>query len=337
VEGIPVTVDDLLEMARSGDHGAFVQLVTHHERELHVHCYRMLGSVADADDALQETLVGAWLGLAGFEGRSSLRTWLYRIATNLCLNMRRSRERRPTTPLPPEVQPPLPSRLSEVTWLEPYPDVRLDWSRDRRSDPATHAESREAISLAFMTAIQLLPPRQRAVLILRDVLEYPAREVAAILDTTEQSVHSLLKRARASVSSHLETEGSSLVDPGAPEVRILVERLTAAFAAGDVDQLVDLMTDDVWVRMPPLPLEYQGRALAREFFTRVAFREDRRSRMVETSANGQPALGVYVMDPVAGIAHAMGLLVVGVRDGRVCSLTRFEVGVLPGFGLPRSL
>jgi RNA polymerase sigma-70 factor (TIGR02960 family) len=328
---------ELLDRARTGDERAFGQLVEGYERELHVHCYRMLGSLADADDALQETLLGAWRGIGGFEGRSSVRTWLYRIATNLCLNMRRSKSRRPTSSLPPHVDPPAPTRLGEVVWLEPYPEVLLDELADASLNPAAHHESNETISLAFTTALQILPARQRAVLVLRDVLDYSADEVAAILDTTTPSVHSMLKRARASVAKELGSDDPTNRAPGSAEERDLVDKLTDAFAHGDVDKLIDLMTDDVWIRMPPAPLEYQGRELARAFFSTVAFREGRRYRAIPTGANRQPALGMYVIDPPTGIAHAMGLLVIDVAGNKISAITRFDNGVLGAFGLPRAL
>jgi RNA polymerase sigma-70 factor (ECF subfamily) len=175
------------------------------------------------------------------------------------------------------------------------------------------------------------------VLVLRDVLDYPAREVAEIIETTEQSVHSMLKRARATLSSKLRRGTEPERETPTDEQRELVERLTNAFGAGDVNRLVELMTDDVWVRMPPLPLEYQGPELAREFFTTVAFRDGRRYRMVPTGANKQPAFGAYILDPTSGNAHAMGLLVLDVRSGRVGAITRFDVAMLQYFGLPRSL
>ncbi len=328
---------DLLEQARAGDQRAFGQLVGEYERELHVHCYRILGSVFDADDALQETLLGAWRGLRGFEGRSSVRTWLYRIATNLCLNMRRSQSRRPTTPLPSHVDPPSPTRLGEVVWLEPYPDVLLDEMTEGSLNPAARFETNETISLAFTTALQLLPARQRAVLILRDVLDYPASEVATMLETTDQSVHSMLKRARATLAKELSTEAQLSGSPTTSSERELVDLLTKAFTQGDVRALIDLLTEDVWVRMPPLPLEYQGKDLAEEFFSKVAFREGRQYRAAATRANRQPALGLYVIDPVTGTAHAMGLSVLTVVGDKVSAITRFDPGVMKIFGLPRTL
>lgn len=330
---------ELLSRARSGEEGAFADLIAPHRRELHVHCYRMLGSVADADDALQETLLTAWQSLAGFEGRSSLRTWLYRIATTRCLNMLRGARRRGQisgAAIPPDVHPPAPTRLGEVTWLDPYPDVWLDELADSGPGPEAQAVTREAISLAFVTALQLLPPRQRAVLVLREALQFSAREVAAMLGTTEQSVTSALKRARATMAREMPVEDGSVLPAGSPAEQQLLGQLVAAFEAADATGIVALMTDDVWVRMPPAPLEYQGHELAREFFASVAFRPGQRYRLIPTRANGQPAFAVYLRDP-HGVAHPFGLLVITVRSGKVSAITRFGHLAVAVFGLPDSL
>src|SRR5262249_32476565 len=216
--------------ARSGDSEAFAELVAPHRRELQVHCYRMLGSTQDAEDALQETLLAAWRGLGGFEGQASLRTWLYRVATNRCLNALRANRRRPTMSMPaPDFHPPEPTQLGEVTWLQPYPHLLLDGLPDAAPGPEARYETREAISLAFVTALQLLPPRQRAVLVLRDVLGFHADEVAQFLETTEQSVASALKRARGSVQRRLaEAPTASPPPPGSPVEQALVAQLTRA-------------------------------------------------------------------------------------------------------------
>ena len=331
---------ELLRRAQSGEDAAFADLIAPHRRELHVHCYRILGSVADADDALQETLLSAWKGLAGFQERSSLRTWLYRIATSRCLNMLRAGRRRGDglgAVLPPDVYPPAPTRLGEVTWLDPYPDLLLNELADSSPGPEAQALAREAISLAFMTALQLLPPRQRAVLILRDVLEFPAREVATMLGTTGQSVTSALKRARATMAREMAGESSPSPPAGPAVERDLLGRLVAAFEAADVAGIVALMTEDVWVRMPPAPLEYQGRELAAKFFADVAFRPGQRYRLRQARANGQPACAVYLHDPQGGTAHPFGLLVITVRGGQVSAITRFGSTSFGPFGLPDSV
>jgi RNA polymerase sigma-70 factor (ECF subfamily) len=330
---------DLVARARDGDGDAFRELIGPHRRELRAHCYRMLGSAADAEDALQETLLAAWQGLAGFEGRSSVRTWLYRVATSRCLNALRSASRRPpvNTPPLPGLEPPEPTRLGEVAWLEPFPDLLLEGLPDRAPGPEACVEARESISLAFVTALQLLPPRQRAVLILRDVLGFRASEVADVLDCTEESVTSALKRARAAVRSR-RPEGPSrdaAPPPDSAAERDLVERFTTAFEGGDVQDIVALLTEDVWLAMPPLALEYHGRDVAARFL--AAVRHGRRYRVVATRANGQPAFGVYVRDPHAAIAHANGLVVLTLAGGRISAMTHFPASVLGAFGLPRTL
>jgi RNA polymerase sigma-70 factor (ECF subfamily) len=335
-----VVTTDLIARARAGDEEAFRQLVDPHRRELQVHCYRILGSAQDAEDALQETLLAAWQGLRGFEGRASIRTWLYRVATSRCLNALRSSSRRPRMDWPlPDLDPPDPTRLGEVVWLEPYPDVLLDGLADSSPGPEARYEAREAISLAFVTALQHLPPRQRAVLILRDVLGFHANEVAHILESTHESVNSALKRARATLRRRLPAsdQAEASPPPNSPREQELVARLTRAFETSDVDGVVALLTDDVWMTMPPVPLEYQGRELVARFHTTVTFRQGRTYRLVATRANGQPAFGMYVPDPHARIQHATGLLVLTLAGSRICAITRFDNGVLPRFGLPRTL
>jgi RNA polymerase sigma-70 factor (ECF subfamily) len=330
---------DLIERARAGDALAFEQLMEPHRHELQVHCYRMLGSLQDAEDALQETLLAAWRSFGRFEGRASVRTWMYQIATNRCLNALRSARRRPSSDVPPHDRPlPEPSRLGEVHWIQPYPDSLLEGVADVQPGPDARIESREAISLAFVTTLQRLPPLQRAVVVLRDVLGYPAKEVAGLLETTEQSVNSALKRARAGLRRFAPEPGDQPPPaPGSAAEREVVERLTTAYEAGDFDAVVSLLTEDVVLAMPPVPIEYVGRDVAAEFLRAVVFRPGRSFRMVETRANGQPAMGFYVVDPVTGIAHASGLLVCTLAGQRVSSLIRFDITVLDRFGLPRTL
>ena len=324
---------DLIDLARAGDGEAFRQLVGPYERELQAHCYRMLGSMQDAEDAMQDALLAAWQGLGGFEGRASVRTWLYRVTTTRCLNVRRSARRRQGT-LPPGPPPPEPTRLGEVTWLEPCPDDLLAGLPDAEPGPEARYEAREAISLAFITAVQRLPPRQRAVLLLRDVLGFAASEAARILGATEDSVTSALKRARATLR---DDAGTSPEPPPAPESaaeKQLIERLTRAYEAGDVDGIIALFTDDAWLTMPPAPLEYQGHDPIARFLTQIAFRDGRTYQLVPTRANGQLAFGAYLHAPRPGDEQANGLLVLTLSGDRIQAMTRFTAGVLPQFGLP---
>jgi RNA polymerase sigma-70 factor (ECF subfamily) len=332
---------DLMARARAGDHDAFRDLVQGHSHELQVHCYRILGSVQDAEDALQETLMSAWRSLGEFGQRSSLRTWLYKIATNRCLSMLRADSRRPRT----ATRPPDPTLVelagtSDVPpWLEPYPDVLLDSLVDQAPGPEARYETTEAISLAFITALQLLPPRQRAVLVLRDVLGYRASEVATMLDATQESVQSALKRARATIDDHLtEAGGSSPAGrPDSAAEQQLVARLTDALERADLDALVDLFVEDVRFAMPPAMLEYRGVDVARRVLMAVTFRPDRSFRVVPTRANGQPAFGMYMADPHAGLYRGFTLLVVTITGDRISVITGFDASVMSRFGLPRTL
>jgi len=333
-----VATADLVDRARAGDGEAFRRLTGPHRRELQVHCYRMLGSVQDAEDALQETMLAAWRGLDGFEGRSSLRTWLYQVATSRCLNALRAARRRPAT-VEPGLDLPEPTRLGEVMWLQPYPDDLLAGLADRDPGPEARYERREAISLAFVTALQLLPPRQRAVLILRDVLGFRASETAAMLETTEEGVTSALKRARATLASQdpADRQARRPPEPGSAAERELTERFTRAFEAGDIDGVVALLAGDVRLAMPPVPLEYHGRDLAGRFLAVAAFRPGRSFRLLPTRANGQPAFALYVPDPHSAISHAHGLMVLTLAGGRISALTKFDNDALGWFGFPRLL
>jgi RNA polymerase sigma-70 factor (TIGR02960 family) len=292
----------------------------------------------DAEDALQDTLLAAWQGFGSFEGRASLRTWLYRIATNRCLNARRSASRRPPKEWDiPGAEPPEPTRLGEVVWLEPYPDAVLEGAINVAPGPEARYEQTESISLAFVTALQVLPPRQLAVLILRDVLGFRASEVAGMLDTTVESVTSALKRARASLHRRPPTAQGQAPPPagGSPDEDAIVARFVRAYQEADIDALVALLTDDVFVSMPPIPFEYDGRDLAARFFEGI-FGAGRRFSLVPTRANGQPAFGAYLRAP-DGTGHATGLFVIALAGDRISALTRFENSVLPRFGLPRHL
>jgi RNA polymerase sigma-70 factor (TIGR02960 family) len=333
-----VVAADLMSRARAGDGDAFRALTEPHLRELQVHCYRMLGSVQDAEDALQDTLLTAWQGLGGFEGRASLRTWLYRIATNRCLDARRAASRRPAKQWDvPGVEPPEPTRLGEVAWLQPYPDALLEGATGMSAGPEARYEQTEAISLAFVTALQLLPPRQLAVLILRDVLGFHASEAADMLDTTLESVNSALKRARASLQRRRPTTSDGEPPPasGSPAEVAIVAKFVSAWESADMDGLLALLTDDVFMSMPPMPFEYEGRDVVARFCASL-FSAGRRFDLVPTRANGQPAFGAYLRTPT-GIRHGVGLYVLTLTGDRICAMTRFENSVLPWFGLPRSL
>ncbi|WP_426511398.1 RNA polymerase subunit sigma-70 [Dactylosporangium sp. McL0621] len=325
----------LLSRAQAGDDKAFGELVEPFRRELYVHCYRMLGSVQDAEDVLQETLTAAWRGLGSFAGRASVRTWLYRIATNRCLNWLRDGQRRPR-PEPgfgPGDDVPAPTRTVEPIWLQPIPDALLEGLPDDTPGPEARYERREAVSLAFVTAVQYLPPRQRAVLLLRDVLGYRAAEAAGMLDLTEDAANALLKRARA---AELPRAGAA---PPSPRQVAAASRFADAMQDGDVDAMVGLLTDDAWLTMPPAPLEYQGRAAIGAFIRHVGLLDGRRRyRLVPAGAHWQPAFGCYVSDDGDPVGHALGILVLTMEGERVSVFTRFiDNTVLPYFGLPRRL
>jgi RNA polymerase sigma-70 factor (ECF subfamily) len=335
---VNVVADDLIPLARAGDGDAFRELTEPHRRELQAHCYRMLGSLQDAEDAVQDTLLAAWQGLGGFEERASLRTWLYKIATNRCLNALRTASRRPAREWNiPGIEPPEPTRLGEVAWLEPYPDALLAGVTGTPPGPEARYEQAESISLAFVAALQILPPRQLAVLILRDVLGFHAGEVAGMLDSTVESVTSALKRARATLERRRAAAGNRQPPPasGSPAEDALVARFTSAYESADLDALVALLTDDVFMSMPPIPFEYEGRDLVASFCASL-FAAGRKVELVPTRANGQPAFGAYVSAP-SGIRQATGLITITLAGDRIRATTRFETSVLRWFGLPLSL
>jgi RNA polymerase sigma-70 factor (ECF subfamily) len=313
---------------RAGDEGAFRAQTDRYRRELLVHCYRVLGSVQDAEDVLQETMLAAWRGLDDFGQRSSLRTWLYRIATNRCLNALRDKSRRPQ----PEAV-----RTVEPTWLEPYPEVLLDGLLDTTPGPDARYETKEAVTLAFVATLQHLPPVQRAVVVLRDVLGYRAAEVAEMLSTTEAAVNSALRRARATIDERLPDRGRAPL-PRSQRESELVGRYAEAFEQGDVDRLVALLTDDALMTMPPQPIEVHGRAAIGQFFLEREWWGAGRMRLVPTRANGQPAFGVYLRDPHAPIHRAHGIVVLTLDDDRIAHITRFgDTSIFARFGLPRRL
>jgi RNA polymerase sigma-70 factor (TIGR02960 family) len=333
----------VLERARAGDEQAFSGLVEPFRRELQVHCYRILGSVQDAEDLTQETLLAAWRGLNGLRAEAGLRSWLYAIATNRCLNELRRRGRRPRElPTPPEApgEPPQPSRMVESIWLEPYPDSSLEGAADPSTAPAARFDSREAIELAFVSALQHLPPSQRAVLVLRDVLGYGAGEVAEIMGTTVPAANGALRRAR----KRLEEERPAGKRDAAPRPRPGVEaelagRFADAFERGDIDALVALLTEDAQLVMPPQPFEYHGReAIGRFLATVPAGGALERFRLVPTRANGQPAFACYLREPSGPRMHAYGIMVLTVGAGGITRITGFpDTSVFRAFGLPRTL
>jgi RNA polymerase sigma-70 factor (ECF subfamily) len=332
--------EPLLLRATHGDDTAFRELTDPYRRELEFHCYRILGSMPDAEDALQETLLSAWRGLRGFEQRSSLRAWLYRIATNRCLDALREPGRQPPAAPDPPVELPAPTRLAEPTWLEPYPDALLEGIVDASPGPGARYETRETVELAFISALQELPPRQRAALLLRDVLGFRTGEVADILDTSEDSVKSALKRARTTIDRRRPAPRRERAPlPDSAEERDLVRQFADAWVADDIDRVVALLTHDAWVRMPPSPLQYQGRVAIAAFLREIArWRGERRYRLIATRANSQPAFGCYRTDAHAPIAHPAGLLVLTLEGDRIAAITNFlDTSVLPHFGLPRTL
>lgn len=332
---------ELLTQAREGDPDAFAELTGPFRRELQLHCYRILGSSVDAEDMLQETMVAAWRGLGRFEGRSSLRAWLYRIATNKCLNALRDSRGRPEYSM--SVPLPEPTRHGEPLWLSPHPDEMLGDFPDPAPGPEARYEARESVSLAFVAALQHLPPRQRATLVLRDVLGFRAAETADILDCSLDAANNALKRARAALADRFGVGGRDRLDrapaPGSARERRVVDRFVDAFERGDVPGIVGLLTEEAWLTMPPSPFEYQGRATATHFLSAIPFRHGTRSyRLIATRANGQPAFGCYLRDPHAPIAHANGLIVLTLAGDQISAITRFlDNSVLPQFGLPRTI
>jgi RNA polymerase sigma-70 factor (ECF subfamily) len=332
----------LLEAARQGDEDAFAQLVEPHRGALHAHCYRMLGSVADAEDALQETLLRAWRGLDRFEGRSSLRSWLYTIATNSSL---KAIEKRPKRVIPIDYGPPgdphdgVGEPLVESVWVEPYPDERVGLE-DGYAAPDARYEQRESVELAFIAALQHLPPRQRAVLILRDVLGFSGEEVADVLDTTTTSVYSALQRAHKVVDERLpeRSQQATLRTLGDDEMRELVQDYIDVWERNDVDGLVAMLADDVAISMPPTATWYRGRDTVVDFLVSRPLSGKLRWRGIPVSANGQLGVGFYVWtdEEQAFMPHGVNILTV---DGeRVVDIVAFLTPRhTEAFGLPERL
>jgi RNA polymerase sigma-70 factor (ECF subfamily) len=330
--------DRALGRARAGDEDAFRELIAPYRAEVQLHCYRILGSVQDAEDAVQEALLAAWRGLPGFEERASLRAWLYRIATNRCLNVLRDRGRRPQE-VPSMAEPPRPTRRVEPTWIEPYPDVLLEGLADTAPGPEARYETREAVGLAFVAALQHLPPRQRAALVLRDVLGFRAAEVADMLDSSEASVKGALQRARAMLEQRLPAGGRERAPlPRSARERELVGLIAAAVEHGDIEAALSLLTDDARLTMPPQPLEFQGREAIAAFLYHRAELRGTPLRVVPTRANTQPAFGCYLPDVHAPIARPYGLIVLTLEGDAIAAITWFaDTAVFRHFGLPRTL
>jgi len=328
-----------LERVLSGDDQAFAELTAPYRRELQVHCYRMLGSLTDAEDAVQETMLAAWRGREGFEGRSSLRTWLYRIATNQCLNARRASSRRiPAEPIPP-FQPPEPTQRGEITWLQPFPDALLDGIADAVPGPEARYQATEAVELAFVTSLQRMPPRQAATLVLRDVLGFDSSEVASMLGASATAVKGTLQRARAALSRDGDQAARREPRPGSAAERALARRFAEAYIAADIDGVIALLTDDAWLSMPPAPHQYHGTDAIRAMLT-ASFRHrgDRRLYLLPAQANTQPALAGYLSDPARAAAYPAGMFVLTMAGPRICAMTRFHLDELyPRFSLPESV
>ena len=330
--------EQALARARAGDEDAFRELTDPYRRELQLHVYRIVGSAQDAEDLLQETLLAAWRGLERFEERASVRAWLYRIATNRSLDALRASRRRPED-LQRLTDVPEPTRRAEPIWLEPYADVLFEGIPDEAPGPEARYETKETIALAFIVGLQHLPPQQRAVLVLRDVLGFRAAEVAEMLDTTAPSVNSLLRRARAAFESRLPAAGRERAPlPGSKLERDVVGSFADAVEAGDVDALVALLTDDAWLTMPPEPWEYQGSAAISVFLRDREVRRGAPLRLLPTRANGQPAFGCFLLDAQTEVAHAYASLVLTLEGARISAITWFAgTSGFSHFGLPRML
>jgi RNA polymerase sigma-70 factor (ECF subfamily) len=334
-----VNESQVLKAARAGDENAFARLVEPHRGALHAHCYRMLGSVPDAEDALQEALLKAWRGLTGFEGRSSLRSWLYAIATNSCL---RALERRPKRVLPIDYGPAadphdgLGEPLVESVWVEPYPDERLGLEGGL-AGPDARYEQRESVELAFIAALQHLPARQRAVLILRDVLGFSAREVAEALETTPAGVDSALQRAHKAVDERFPERSQQAVLRSLDDqvLRKIVEGFVDAWERADVEAVVAMLTSDGAMTMPPLPTWYRGREAVTAFLESVPLTSDTRWRLVPVRANGQPAFGKYLWQREREAFAPHSITVLTLDGTSIAEITTFlDPELIPRFGLP---
>jgi RNA polymerase sigma-70 factor (TIGR02960 family) len=324
--------DSTLVQAQAGDSNAFEELISPYRRELHVHCYRILGSFQDAEDVLQETLLSAWQALDRFDDRS-LRAWLYRIATNRCFNYLRDASRQPQAARLPETgwQFPNAARSDDPWWVEPYPDALMD---DVARGPEARYDARESIALSFVAGLQHLSNQQRAALVLRDVLGFSASETAEILESTPAAVNSALQRARAEVRTPRDPHLVPL--PRSEYETAVLERFVAAFERGDLEGVVALLADDVTATMPPEPFEFRGRAAVADHLRQTLSFWGQGLKLVATRANNQPAFGYYLPDPIAKVHRSGGVLVLGLSGDRIVSTTRFaDRSLAARFGLPR--
>jgi RNA polymerase sigma-70 factor (ECF subfamily) len=312
--------------AVAGGEPAFAELTERHRRELHIHCYRMLASFEEAEDAVQETLLRAWRSRESFDGSSLLRAWLYRIATNVCLDLLRRSSRRPTTVL----------NVADVPWLQPYPDTLLDEVAPGRDQPDAVIVERETIELAFLAAMQVLPPRQRAALIARDVLGWPAIETASLLDTSVAAANSALQRARATMQEHLPARRSewSAGEPSAEE-RLLLQRFIEAHERGDAALAVSIAAEDLRITMPPEPYLFEGLATIRPLLERAM--SEGEWRLVPTLANRMPTAASYLRRAGDTRFRAFKFDVLRIADGRIAEITTFGPALFPAFGLPATL
>lgn len=337
-----------LDSAGRNDEDAFQRLAEPYRREIQLHCYRMLGSLQDAEDLVQETFLRAWRGLDGFEGRSSLRSWLYRIATNACLNAlaKRTSARRtlPEAYGPPTTEMPEGAPLTELAWIEPYPDALIEGIADTAPSPDARYEMRETVQLAFVAAIQHLPPRQRAVLLLRDVLGWSAAETAGLLDTSVASANSALQRARTTVEKQFPTGRPAILPPPDDQQLALLDRYVRAWENTDIEAFVALLRDDAVLNMPPWPHWYRGREAIRTFFTwawqqneRGTLRPRQARVLVPTSANGQTAFATYRYTSDEKLWRANAIYLLTLQGDAIASITSFVPPVGPrlfaAFGL----
>jgi RNA polymerase sigma-70 factor (ECF subfamily) len=336
------------EAIRAGDEAAFAALAERYRRQLHVHCYRMLGSFDDAEDLVQETLLRAWRGRASFEGRSLFRTWLYRIATNACLN---ALERAPRRILPQDVAPPVtassdasdaraePPWAPDLPWLQPYPDNLLDSAAPSEAEPDAVVASRETIELAYLAALQHLPPRQRAILILRDALGWSAREVASILELTTASVNSAHQRARSTMRARLPSGRDSWASarPRTDEEQSALRQFMDAWERSDASLLTSLLREDACWAMPPAPLWFDGRVAIATLFELFPIGANGDFRTLPTAANRQPAVAAYLRRPGDSVYRFVGVQVLRIEDGQIAEVVSFSETLCGHFGLPPSL